>query len=650
MQKGKLRVLNLEDSPNDSELIEAEFAAAFEDVEFFRVQTRAAFTEALEVFKPDVILCDYKLPDFDGLTALKIVRQTHPELPVIIVTGAMSDIHAVELIHAGAKDYVLKDRLARLVPSVLRVLSEEEGIRARKASQKALQESETKYRAIFESVRDIIYVLDQEGRFVSINPVFQTVTGFAPDEWIGRSFHHLIHPDDLSRAMESFRNTIAKEGSDFSELRILQKSGNYLDAELSSVSTKLGDSLHLLGVARDISERKNAEKELHRFNRALRTISSCNEVLIHANDEHQLLNDMCQVVVKQAGYVHTWVGFVEHNEQKTVRHIAHAGFEDGELEQFMLTWAETANGFGPAGTAIRTQKPALVKDTLNDPTYLPWRQHGIRLGYLSVIALPLVASGNVLGVLAIYSPDIDGFSAEEIKLLDELSDDLAFGIESVRIRHLQVLTAQRLMRSMEGSIAAMATTVEMRDPYTAGHQHRVAELSKAIAHELGLPEEEAHGIYLAAEIHDLGKVQVPAEILSNPGKLGPIQRQMVQAHAQAGFDILKDIDFPWPIAQMVYQHHECLDGSGYPNGLKDGEILFGAKIIAVADVVEAMSSHRPYRPGLGIEAALEEVSRMRGVRYDATVVDACITLFRERGYSLPAAWAAPPIAMRSVAT
>ncbi|WP_413857015.1 HD-GYP domain-containing protein [Candidatus Aalborgicola defluviihabitans] len=113
---------------------------------------------------------------------------------------------------------------------------------------------------------------------------------------------------------------------------------------------------------------------------------------------------------------------------------------------------------------------------------------------------------------------------------------------------------------------------------------------------------------------------------------------------------MKDIDFPWPIAQMVYQHHECLDGSGYPNGLKDGEILFGAKIIAVADVVEAMSSHRPYRPGLGIEAALEEVSRMRGVRYDATVVDACITLFRERGYSLPAAWAAPPIAMRSVAT
>ena len=305
MQKGKLRVLNLEDSPNDSELIEAEFAAAFEDVEFFRVQTRAAFTEALEVFKPDVILAEVMRRGFAP--------------PVIMVTGAMSDIHAVELIDAGAKDYVLKDRLARLVPSVLRVLSEEEGIRARKASQKALQESETKYRAIFESVRDIIYVLDQEGRFVSINPVFQTVTGFAPDEWIGRSFHHLIHPDDLSRAMESFRNTIAKEGSDFSELRILQKSGNYLDAELSSVSTKLGDSLHLLGVARDISERKNAEKELHRFNRALRTISSCNEVLIHANDEHQLLNDMCQVVVKQAGYVHTWVGFVEHNEQKTVR-------------------------------------------------------------------------------------------------------------------------------------------------------------------------------------------------------------------------------------------------------------------------------------------------------------------------------------------
>ena len=169
----------------------------------------------------------------------------------------------------------------------------------------------------------------------------------------------------------------------------------------------------------------------------------------------------------------------------------------------------------------------------------------------------------------------------------------------------------------------------MRDPYTAGHQRRVAELAVAIAGDLGLPKEQIHGIHLAAGIHDLGKIRVPAEILSKPGKLTDIEYHLIKAHAQAGYDIVKDIEFPWPIAAMVWQHHERLDGSGYPQGLKGDQILLGSRIMAVADVLEAMASHRPYRAALGPDVALKEIERGRGAAYDPTVVDACVKLFRE---------------------
>lgn len=191
----------------------------------------------------------------------------------------------------------------------------------------------------------------------------------------------------------------------------------------------------------------------------------------------------------------------------------------------------------------------------------------------------------------------------------------------------------KLRASLLDSISAIAATVEMRDPYTAGHQRRVAQIAKAIAGELGLPEQQIEGIYLASVVHDVGKVQVPAEILSKPGKLNKLEFSLIQQHSQAGYDILKEVDFPWPIAQFVLQHHERMDGSGYPEGLKGDAILLEARIISVADVIEAMASHRPYRPGHGIEAALEEISGKRDVLYDPAVVDAAIRLFREKNFT-----------------
>ena len=192
---------------------------------------------------------------------------------------------------------------------------------------------------------------------------------------------------------------------------------------------------------------------------------------------------------------------------------------------------------------------------------------------------------------------------------------------------------RKLQETLEGIINTLALTVEIRDPYTAGHQLRVTQLANAIAMELDLSEEQIRGIHMASLIHDVGKINVPAEILSKPSKLTENEFNLLKSHSQTGYDILKNVDFPWPIAKIVLQHHERMDGSGYPQGLKGEEILLAARIIGVADVVEAMVSHRPYRPALGIEEALKEISLNRGVLYDSQVVDTCLKLFAEKGFA-----------------
>lgn len=192
-----------------------------------------------------------------------------------------------------------------------------------------------------------------------------------------------------------------------------------------------------------------------------------------------------------------------------------------------------------------------------------------------------------------------------------------------------------LKKVMDATIQAIALTVEKRDPYTSGHQQRVACLAKAIATELGLSGEQVEGVYMAAAIHDIGKISLPAEILVKPVPLTDIEISLIQAHAQAGYDILKGISFPWPIADIVLQHHERLDGSGYPQGLDGDKILLAARIICVADVVETMASHRPYRPSIGMDKALEEIAANRGILYDPNVVDACLELLNQKGFELP---------------
>ena len=198
--------------------------------------------------------------------------------------------------------------------------------------------------------------------------------------------------------------------------------------------------------------------------------------------------------------------------------------------------------------------------------------------------------------------------------------------------------AARLRGALFATIDAITRTVEKRDPYTAGHQARVAEISVAIAREMGLAEDRIEGLRMGANIHDIGKIYVPSEILNRPGKLSHPEFALIKAHPEIGHDIVKGVDFPWPVARMILEHHERIDGSGYPAGLRGEEILLEARIIAVADVVESMTSHRPYRPALGLDLALAEITMKRGTGFDAQVVDACLRVVERAGLPSAEGW------------
>lgn len=247
-------------------------------------------------------------------------------------------------------------------------------------------------------------------------------------------------------------------------------------------------------------------------------------------------------------------------------------------------------------------------------------------------------SGNAtLGVLFVCSGQTEPWAPAEVELLQELADDLAYGICMRRTTGERDRAQAELARILLKTVGAIALTVEKRDPYTAGHMQRVAELAMAIGRGMNLEEGAITGLQMGALIHDIGKIYIPAEILNRPGRLTPVEFDLIKTHPQVGYDIVKDIDFPWPVAEMIVQHHERMDGSGYPNGLRGKAIGIEARILAVADVVEAMASHRPYRAALHLQVALDEIEQHRGPRYDPDVVDVCLRLFREQGYAWQAA-------------
>lgn len=385
------------------------------------------------------------------------------------------------------------------------------------------------------------------------------------------------------------------------------------------------------------TEPKEVKKELEKVTQTLETFSACHKVLVRAMEKSELLNKICQAIVEVGGYKMAWVGIAAQDSAKTVRPFAKAGDEDGFLSRVNVTWSDMGKSHCPTGEAILSREPVVINNILNNPDNMPWRGEALKRGYGAVIALPLISNGGTFGALTIFSEDADAFQQEDVNHLMDLGGNLVYGIVALHTRTARQRAEvevkknlNKLKQTLGAIIQVLEKTVEVRDPYTAGHQRRVADLARSISAEMGFSQDRIDGIRIAGIIHDIGKIYVPAEILSKPRRLTTYEFNLVKTHSQVGYDILKTIDFPWPVARIVLQHHERLNGSGYPNKLMHDNILIEARILGVSDVVEAMASHRPYRPALGLDAALKEVSDHKGSLYDPEVVEICTRLFREK--------------------
>jgi PAS domain S-box-containing protein len=511
-------------------------------------------------------------------------------------------------------------------------------VTVRKKVEESLRTSEERFRLLVEEAPDAILLFDyDQNRFVAANKAAERLFCVPREEILAHGPRHFYAPDqpDALPVAQSYseHNERALAGEEITyERRIRQTSGEERLCEVTLV--RLPSNVRLLRASFvDITERNHAETALQRLNRTHRTLSAAGTAVVRATTEKELLDDMCRVAVEMGGYRLAWIGFVEQDENKTVRPVACAGEHPEFVEAANLTWADAALGRGPTGTAVRTGEVQVNQNATTNPAVAPWRREMLKYGLKSSIALPLQNRLKVFGTVTFYSGEPDAFGPEEVALLKQLAADLAYGVCALRDHAGHESSLLTLQENLKSAVQAIATAVEMRDAYTAGHQHRVAQLAVAIAHEIGLREEQIEGLFLAATIHDVGKINVPAELLSKPGKLTSLEYQMIQTHVQTGYDIMKGINFPWPIAQIILQHHERLDGSGYPQGLKDEAILPEAKVLAVADVVEAMMSHRPYRQALGVEAALAQVEQNKGRLYDPAAVEACVDLFRNKGFS-----------------
>jgi HD-GYP domain-containing protein (c-di-GMP phosphodiesterase class II) len=523
--------------------------------------------------------------------------------------------------NAGQKQDLLKHDENR--EAIFTLLEERE--KARKQIEQAHQE----WVDALDAVKDLIFMHDKEFRILRANRAYQQRAGIPFKEIIGRPYYEIFPRMDgpLPGCRHSMDNLLIEDSEDEIEV-----AGTFYRSRAFPVHDDQGEFLYSVHNLEDTTERKQYEFAMQRANRALRTISAGNQVLIHATEEELLLLEMCNVAVQVGGYRMAWLGYARDDADKTIVQMAQSCFGKECPVLLPLSWDVTKQVFCPAGRAIIGGETRVVQDILSDAEENPWRESARQFGFASCIALPLMDGKRAFGALVLFDDKVNVFDADEVKLLEEMSGDLAFGILTLRLKAAHHEHEQRLQQNMLQTVEAIASIVEMRDPYTSGHQARVADLAQEIARRMGLPEEQMQAIHLAGLVHDLGKIRIPAEILSKPGKLNEIEYRLIMMHPQAGYDILKEIDFSWPIAEMVLQHHERMDGSGYPQGLTGEGILPGARILIVADVVEAMSSHRPYRPGLGIEAALDEITSSRGTRYDAQVVDTCVALFREEGY------------------
>jgi len=459
-----------------------------------------------------------------------------------------------------------------------------------------IRQAEEKYRSIFENATEGIYRTTPEGRFITANTAMATMLGYdTPEELMSTvtdiTTQLYVNPEERTKLIQM----IADHGQVKSfETRLYRKDGRmiWVSINVRAVRDKKGEFLNYDGIAEDISERREAEAWLVRERNMVDRITKTSPAAI--------------MVVNQTGRI-------VFANQRAVELFCLTKKDLTQTEYKNPQWHFTDYDGNPVPKEQLTFRQVMAT---GNPVY--GVRHAVELAdgrrmFLLVNGAPIYSETGKISDVVLTLDNITQYrQAEEI-------------IER---------SIKQLEKSMGDTIKAMSLVVEARDPYTAGHQQKVARIAGAIAEKLNLSEEQIKGIQMAGAIHDIGKIYVPSEILSKPGKLSNIEMGLIKAHSQAGYDIMKDVDFPWPVARIILEHHERMDGYGYPNGRSCRDILLESKIIAVADVVDAMASHRPYRPAVGLEYALEEIKKNKGLLYDPDAVNACLQLFKDGGFKL----------------
>ena len=543
-----------------------------------------------------LMLLDYKLPDMTAEQVIKTLQKQNCTVPFIIITGHGDERIAVKLMKLGARDYLVKDAaFLDLLPTVVKRVMDGLIVERRLIeAEEAVRESEARYRGIYEHTKTGIAVLKainggKDFVFVDINKGVEEIEKLNKDEIIGRSVLEVFPGIKDFGVFHVFQRAL-KTGkpehhpvSYYEDERIMGWRDSFVHKLPSG---------EIVTVYTDKTEQKQAEESLRKRK----------DELSKRVRELNCLYEISKLSEKPG------ISF-----ENSIQEI---------LALIPSSWQYPEAACARAILENREFKTSKFKET-------PWMQTS-----------DIIVRGERIGALDLCyleeKPERDEgpFLKEERSLLDTIAERLGEIVKRKRTEETLQRSYDMLQKAMVGIIEAMALTVEERDPYTAGHQRRVTNLALAIAEELGLSEDQKDGLQKAGLIHDQGKISIPFDILSKPTHLNEIEFELIKKHPVVGYNILKDIEFPWPVAKIVLQHHERLNGSGYPNGLKAKDITLEAKILAVADVVEAMASHRPYRAALGIEKALEEIRRNRNILYDSDAVDACLRLFNEKGFKI----------------
>jgi len=470
-----------------------------------------------------------------------------------------------------------------------------------------------------------VMLVDADHHILLVNNAVKNYLGVDPDQIIGeycpKAIHGLNGPFPgcpLEEAVEKGHAVEREFIEPKSERWVL--SGIY--------PTEFKTSQHktvFLHMTHDITKRKQAEQKLLSSYQTQTVLSKLlNISLLDIPLKKQLQLNLNHVIsipwleLEKKGSI-----FLVEDNPEVLGMKAHFGLPP----QLLKMWKKVPFGRCLCGRAALSGQVEFADcvDSRHENRYEGMSPHGH-------YCIPILTSGKVIGVINIYTEEKHKQNKREEEFLCAVADMLAGIIKRKQAEEKIQQNLHNLRQAIEGTIELTALMVEAKDPYTAGHQRRVSVLGSAIAKEMNLSEEQIEGTKIAGLIHDLGKISIPSEILSKPGRITELEFDLIKNHSQIGYNILKTIEFPWPIEQIVLQHHERMDGSGYPSGLSGENILIESRILGVADVVEAISSHRPYRPALGIDKALEEISKNRGILYDPKVVDACLKLFKEKGF------------------